>query len=361
MTQTLSHSGEDFGATPQDNQATADETSREMGKRLALQCAAFKGAQDGRAALQFIGNFLALLALCAVMYHGFVNEMYWLTAALWLPSAFILVRLFIVQHDCSHGSFFSRSWANRAVGRFVSLLTFTPFSFWRNSHNRHHATSGDLDRQGTGDMITRSTDEYNEMSIWRKLQYRLYRNPVILLVFGVPFQIILKQRVPFGFQTPTSRIWKSIVGHDIGLVAFYGTLIYFLGFWPLFTVFMPVVVMTAWIGGWMFFIQHQFEDSYWSHQDDWDFYDAAVKGSSYYVLPKFLHWCTGNIGLHHIHHLCSGIPNYRLQECLKAIPELEDINRLTLGESWKCAFLALWHEKSGKMLSFRQARQLQAI
>ena len=282
-----------------------------------------------------------------------------------LPTAGLLVRLFIIQHDCGHGSFFPSRRANDLLGLFLSLLTFTPYGFWAQAHNKHHASSGHLNRRGIGSIDTLTTKEYREMSPMRRFLYRLYRNPFILLVFGTPFYVIVAQRFPpaqrsvfvSGYQPlPAGRGMRSIMGLDVAIVLFYGSLGVTVGWLPLLIVYLPVLMLASGIGGWLFFVQHQFEKTYWEADDKWNFHEAAVMGSSYYALPSILHWFTGNIGLHHIHHLCCTIPNYRLQECLKGNEILQSLNRMTIADSLKCVRWALWDETAKKMIGFKDLK-----
>ena len=282
--------------------------------------------------------------------HGF-----WPVLALSLPMGGLLVRFFIIQHDCGHGSFFRSRFANDMLGRAISLLTLTPYGNWRRAHAKHHATSGNLAKRGSGDIMTLTVREYRALSPVKRFFYRLYRNPFVLLFLGPPYLFIISYRVPFGAPVPFREAWPGVVMLNAGLVAFYGLLGPLVGWLNLLLILGPAVAIAAWAGGWLFFIQHQFEDTVWEKGEDWNFHSAAIRGSSYYVLPKILQWFTGNIGLHHIHHLNGKIPNYRLQECLDASPELKGMSRLTILESLKCVRLALWDEDGRKLVSFRQA------
>lgn len=332
-------------------------------KEIAERCNAFKGADTKRGLIQLSVTLVLFAATCLLMLWS-LQHSFWPGALLVLPAAGLLTRIFIFQHDCGHGSFLESTKANNAVGRFLSLLTFTPYEFWRRAHNMHHATAGDLDRRSIGGIDTITVREYQALSKWKQRAYRIYRHPLFLLVFGTPFYTIIGQRLPFsdslgfheGYKTiSVSSIWKSVVLTNAALVVFYGALAYLVGWGPLLMVYLPTLVMTSWIGGWLFYIQHQFEDTYWKKNEDWDIHEAALMGSSYYDLPKFLHWFTGNIGFHHIHHLCLKIPNYKLQECMDACPELRDINRITLRDSLECLVLKLWDEDKNQLVPFSAA------
>ncbi len=319
---------------------------------LARHCAEYREAKPDRAARQLLST-LALFGLtCAVMV-GAAAVSFWLALPLAVPAGGLLVRLFIFQHDCGHDSFLPSRAANDRVGRLLSLLTVTPYDSWKRSHALHHASTGDLSRRGTGDIETLTVREYLALSSWRKLRYRLYRNPVVLILIGSPLNFLLLQRLPFGVGLPWRTAWRDVLTLNLALVAFYGALALLVG--PLVAVFVPVICVAAWIGGWLFFVQHQYEDTVWVDADEWDFHQAALGGSSYYVLPPVLQWFTGNVGLHHVHHLNSRIPNYRLQECVDGHPTLSQVGRLTLRKSLGCIHLALWDEERRKLVSFAQA------
>lgn len=335
---------------------------KEKIKKMVQHCATYQGADDRKALFQLVNTMLPFSITCVLMVYSF-SSAYWLTALLTIPASLLLVRLFIIQHDCGHNSFFSsRKW-NNYVGRMISVLTWTPYDFWRKTHNLHHASSGNLDNRGFGSIETLTVKEYNALDPKLKFWYKVYRNPYILLLLGTPFFIIIGQRLanvkPFPFcevkkSLTVKQIWKSVFGLNAALIGFYGGLGLILGFDVVLLTYLPIVVGTAWAGGWLFFIQHQFEDAHWEYQDKWNYQEAAVMGSSYYDLHPVLQWFTGNIGLHHIHHLNSKIPNYKLQSCIDTNTDLKKINRITLWESFKYANLALWDEDKRKMITFAQ-------
>lgn len=325
-------------------------------KRLAQHCSAYKGANAKQAWTQVITTGLLFAALSAAVFAALSYSFYWLDALLVLPAAGLLVRLFIIQHDCGHGSFFSSRKANDRLGRLISILTLTPYGLWRRAHNAHHATSGNLDHRGTGDIDTLTVSEYLLLSRLRRIGYRLYRNPLVLLIVGGPYQFIIRQRFPMGWSLPLSEIWGSVLLSNIAIALAYGAAVVLFGPMPLLLGYLPVVVVASWIGGWLFYVQHQFENTRWDRNGNWDFHTSAIYGSSYYVMPRILQWFTGNIGLHHIHHLCGKIPNYRLQKCLEDSPELQGLSRLTLAQSLQSLRLALWDEESRRMVGFRDLK-----
>lgn len=340
------------------NQARAAEEFKHQARRLAAHCRNYRNASAKRGVIQLITTVVPFAGLAAAMLASVAYEYYWLSALLTLPAAGLLVRLFIIQHDCGHGSFFRTRAANDMLGRAISLFTLTPYANWRRAHAVHHATSGNLDRRGVGDVNTLTVAEYTALPKSRRIAYRLYRNPIIHLLIGAPYHFVLQQRIPVGGPFPFREVWRSVLSLNVAIAALYGGIVLLLGFEPLLIIYLPIMVIASWIGGWMFFVQHQFENTYWEKEENWDFHVAALLGSSYYVLPRILNWFTGNIGLHHIHHLNGKIPNYRLQECLKASPELQRMSRLTIAESLKSVRLALWDEDQHKLVGFRSLKTL---
>lgn len=325
-----------------------------------MHCAGFRGALPGIAYWQ-LGSTLALFVLVLAAMFATVEHYYGLTLLLSLPAGGILVRLFIIQHDCGHGSFLKGRIANDLVGRLVSVLTVTPYEVWRREHAKHHATSGNLEQRGIGDIDTLTVREYELLPSWRKRLYQVYRNPLFLFGFGVPFYFMVLQRVPLDHPLPARQAWASVMALNLGMFAVYGPLGYIFGLWNLLFVAVPVIHIASAVGGWLFYVQHQFDETHWNRPPDWDVQVAALFGSSYYVLPPVLNWFTGNIGLHHIHHLNSMIPNYRLMACLKSSPDLQALNRLTLWQSLQCVNYKLWDEDRKMLVGFKAVRQQRMI
>lgn len=322
-------------------------------RQWARHCAAYRRPMTRRAVVQIATTALPFIALISAMVW-LADGAYWATLMLALPAGGLLVRFFIIQHDCGHGSYFASRRLNDIVGRCMSFLTLVPYGLWRREHAQHHAGSGNLERRGVGDIETMTVREYMACSRFQRLRYRVYRNPLFLFLFGVPLYFTVLQRLPWCHALTFREAWKSVMGLNLVLVAGYGTLAALVGWALLLKVGLPVVIVASALGGWLFFIQHQFEAAHWEPEAEWDFQVSAVHGSSYYVLPKILQWFTGNIGLHHVHHLNSMVPNYRLQECIDAMPELGQINRLTLWESLKTVRLKLWDEQSRRLVGFRE-------
>jgi acyl-lipid omega-6 desaturase (Delta-12 desaturase) len=327
------------------------ETQKQRVRRLAEHCQKYRGSVARLALHQLFTTLVPLIAIVGAMFAT-VEHAYWATLLLALPAAGLLVRAFIIQHDCGHGSFFASRTLNDLVGRAMSVLTLTPYGLWRREHALHHATSGNLDRRGAGDINTMTVAEYLSLSKIGRFYYRLYRHPLFLFGLGVPAYFVILQRLPWFHSLPPRDTWKSVLALNLGLAALYTPLCYFFGVANVLWVGLPVLNLAAAAGGWLFFIQHQFEETIWDKAEGWDFQVAALLGSSFYDLPKLLNWFTGNIGLHHIHHLNSLIPNYRLSACLDASPELKSINRLTLRDSLRCARLKLWDEGQRRLIGF---------
>lgn len=277
--------------------------------------------------------------------------------ALIVPGAFFLVRMFLLQHDCGHGTLYKKRSTNDALGRVLGVFTLTPYDAWKRSHAIHHASSGNLDERGTGDIKTLTVQEYRELSWWGQLQYRVYRNPLILFVLGPLYLFGLQHRLPLHMLKGGSvREWASVIGTNIALVVLYTVLIWTVGLERFLWVQLPMVAIAASIGVWLFYIQHQFEETFWQPDEDWDQHDAALYGSSHYALPGILPWLTAHIGVHHVHHLYSRIPFYHLPKVLKDFPELAEVRRITLWESLKCINLRLWDEDAKRLVSFSEAR-----
>jgi acyl-lipid omega-6 desaturase (Delta-12 desaturase) len=293
------------------------------------------------------------VAIWAAMW-GLMHISYWLSLALALPAAGLQVRLFLIQHDCGHGAFFRTRAMNDWVGRVFGVLTLTPYDYWKRSHATHHAGTGNLDRRGIGEIDTLTVDEYLAAGWRKRLTYRLYRHPVVLFVIGPTYLFLLQHRAPIGLMRGAGwRPWISTMATNAAIAAIVAALMWLIGPGPFLMIHGPVFVLAATIGVWLFYVQHQFEGTSWARDSDWSLPHAALNGSTHYDLPVVLRWFSANIGIHHVHHLASRIPFYRLNEVLRDFPELGGVGRLTLLQSLRCMTLALWDEKEQQLISFR--------
>jgi acyl-lipid omega-6 desaturase (Delta-12 desaturase) len=317
----------------------------------------YRQPDDSRAIFETILT-LSIFAVCWAAMYGLTFVSWWLAALAAFPAAGFMVRVFMLQHDCGHLSMFTSRKANDWVGRCLGVITFTPYDYWRHSHAMHHAGSANLDRRGMGDISTLTIAEYAALGFWGRLGYRLYRNPFVMFGVGPIYLFVFSHRLPLDSFKQGKASWLSVLGTNLGIIAAAGFLIYFIGIWAFLLVHLPIVIVGAAAGVWLFYVQHQFDETHWERSADWSHEKGALHGSSYYDLPKPLMWLTGNIGIHHLHHLSSRIPFYRLPQVLKDFPELKDVGHLTVWESLKCVRLTLWDEAARKLVSFREARAL---
>jgi omega-6 fatty acid desaturase (delta-12 desaturase) len=306
-----------------------------------------------RSLWQVANTLIPYVVLLILMYVS-LSYSYWITLALALPAGGLLTRAFIIFHDCGHGSFFKSQRANNFLGMICGILAYTPYYQWRFEHAIHHATSGDLDRRGTGDILTLTVGEYEQLSRWARFKYRLYRSPIVMLGLGPWFTFLISQR----FVNPISKKRErfSVYFSNLFIVALLVVAANTIGIKELLMIQLPVAFIGGLGGIWMFYIQHQFEGTYWQRHEEWDYATAAIRGSSYFKLPKVLQWFTGNIGFHHIHHLSSRIPNYALQQCMEENPEFQDVTTITLWSSLKSLGLNLWDEEQRQLISFRHLK-----
>jgi omega-6 fatty acid desaturase (delta-12 desaturase) len=305
-----------------------------------------------RSLWQLFDTVVPYFALWAAMVYTVQQEFpYWITAMLAVAAGGVLVRIFILFHDCCHGSFFASRGANTILGYVTGILTFTPFEDWRLSHNRHHATAGDLDRRGVGDIWTMTTEEYLAAPRRKRLGYRIYRNPFILFGAGSALLFLVFQR--FSKKGAGRRERRSVLMTNVALSIIVGVSTWTIGLQTYLLIQLPVILVGGGLGLWLFYVQHQFEDAYWIRRQSWDPMKVALEGSSYFKLPKIVQWITGNIGLHHVHHVRPSIPNYNLQKCNDEIPALQAVKAITFETSIRSLRLALYDEKNKKLVSFR--------
>lgn len=280
---------------------------------------------------------------------------YWLTLALSSLNAAFLLRLFAIQHDCGHGAFYKSRTVSDWLGRVIGVLTLTPYDVWQRSHSVHHGSSGNLEHRGMGDIRTLTVDEYREQTRLQRLIYRLYRHPIVLFGLAPGYLFFIQNRLPMGLMA-RAKYWASAMCTNAAIVVGLSLILYFGGPMPILLIFLPSTLLAATAGVWLFYVQHQFETTHWEAGEDWQLHEAALKGSSHYVLPSVLQWLSANIGIHHVHHLHSRIPFYRLPEVLRDHAALANGNRLTIRSSIRSARLHLWDEESKRLLSFSQAR-----
>jgi omega-6 fatty acid desaturase (delta-12 desaturase) len=317
----------------------------------------YRDPSGARSALELGITFGPLVLFWVAMWASYYFGFWWLMLLLAVPAAGFLVRLFMIQHDCGHGAFFRHRLANDWIGRALGVLTMTPYDFWKRTHAIHHATSGNLEHRGIGDVDTLTVREYLALSRWGRLKYRFYRHPAVMFGIGPTYLFVLRHRLPFGLMRDGWRPWLSTMGTNAAIAAIVAVLIWLIGVGPFLLVHGPIMLIAAAMGVWLFYVQHQFEHTKWEHDETWSRHEVALHGSSYYVLPGILRWFTANIGVHHVHHLCSRIPYYRLPRVLREHPELGAIGRLTLWQSIKCVRLVLWDESREKLISFREMRR----
>ncbi|RME36468.1 MAG: fatty acid desaturase [Planctomycetota bacterium] len=309
-----------------------------------------------RASWQLLDTVGLYALLWYLMYRSLAVS-YWLTLALAVLAGLLLVRVFIIFHDCGHGSFFRSRLANEITGFLTGMLTFTPYYRWRSEHARHHATAGDLDRRGTGDVWTMTVQEYLEASRWKRFAYRLARNPFVLFVIAPVFLFVVLQRFPSRHAGPRER--RSVRRMNVAILLMATALSLVFGVWRYVLIQLTIWVVGGAVGVWLFYVQHQFEDAYWERHENWDYAQAALQGSSFYKLPRVLQWLSGNIGFHHIHHLSARIPNYNLERCHNAHPLFRQVKPITLRTSLQSLRFRLWDEERRKLVGFDHLRNHQ--
>lgn len=326
-------------------------------RQLMRDLQVFRDPQPGRSSRELAITLVPFVALFALIAFAVKSGFLLALAATPLAGLFLL-RLFIIQHDCGHGAFMRRRASNDWIGRALGVLTLTPYDCWRHSHALHHASTGNLDSRGFGDVETLTVREYQERTPLGRLFYRLYRNPVVLLGLGPAYLFLLRHRLPIGLMKAGWIYWASAIATNLvtGLVLALPLALF--GFGVTALVFFPVLLSAASMGVWLFYVQHQFPEAYWDNAADWSFHEAALHGSSHLELPRILGWFTGHIGVHHVHHLVSRIPFYRLPEVLEQYPRLRDVNRFTALQACATLRLALWDENRREMVSFREAARI---
>lgn len=320
-------------------------------KSLVRELARYRASSFSRSLVELAITLVPFLLVTGFMLAAVVAG-YWLAVILVPLAGGLLLRLFLIQHDCGHGSFFASRKANDWLGRCLGVLTLTPYGCWRQSHALHHASTGNLDARGSGDVDTLTVQEFRSRSRPGQMLYRLYRHPFILFGVGPAYQFLLRHRLPLDLKKAGRRYWMSALGTNAVMALLIAALIATFGLPAVLLVMLPATLLAASTGVWLFYVQHQFEDAHWERGGKWSFHEAALHGSSHLELPPVLRWFSANIGVHHVHHLASRIPFYRLPEVLRDRKELVAVNRFTIGDTFRTFRLALWDEKQRRMVKF---------
>jgi len=326
-------------------------------RTVARRLGRYSKPNNARSLFEIAVTVTPLVVICVLAWIALDHHIWWGLALVPAAAAF-LVRLFMIQHDCSHGAFFAHKGLNDWVGRVIGVFTLTPHDYWRHTHVLHHASSGALDRRTLGGVETLTVEEYLALPRLRRLGYWLYRHPLVMFGLGPAYLFLLQHRLPVGMMRQGWRPWISVQTTNLGIALVVVGMIVGFGLLPFLLIYLPITLLASSIGVWLFFVQHQFENTYWARQNAWDFQEAALLGSSHYDLPAVLRWFTANIGIHHVHHLNSLIPYYRLPQVLRDEPGLRDVSRLTLLQSIRCAGLTLWDEAGQQLISFRKLRRM---
>lgn len=339
------------------SEETLQTTVTRQAKDWVRVLAKYREPSTKRSVFELVVTLVPFVFLWTLAWAS-MSVSYWLTLGIAVLNGLFLVRIFCIQHDCGHASFFNNRTAQDWVGRCLGVLTLTPYDVWRKTHALHHAQHGNLDMRGIGDVTTLTVEEYRARGRFGRLAYRLYRHPLVLFVLGPSYLFILQNRLPLGLMNSGWRYWTSAMGTNAMIAIIVGLIIWLGGFMPLLLIYIPTSVIAGTIGVWLFYVQHQFEETHWTTTEEWQVHEAALAGSSHYVLPQPLRWLSANIGVHHVHHLYSRIPFYRLPEVLRDNEELAHIQRLTPMESLRSINISLWDAKLGRLMSFREARRI---
>lgn len=320
--------------------------------------AKYQNPERARSIWQLVNTLVPYVFLwCAMVWSLSVS--YWLTLALAIPAAGLLVRIFIIFHDCGHGSFFKSLKASRFWGFVTGVLTMTPYDYWRHEHAQHHAEAGNLDKRGFGDVWTLTVKEYIKASRWTRIRYRFARNPFCLFIIGPSILFLIVHRIPTGKAGHRGR--RSTHLTNVGILAMAALISSIIGWKAYLLIQLPIVMIAASAGVWLFYVQHQFEGVYWERDKNWDYVTEALKGSSFYKLPRVLQWFTGSIGFHHIHHLSPKIPNYYLEKCYNENPLFQQIKPITLLTSLKSITYRLWDEQNHRLVGFGYLKKIKTV
>ena len=329
--------------------------SKQLIAKLRKDVAPYAKSNTKKSIIQMINTIVPFLALWFLAYES-LSISIWLAIPLSICAAGFVIRIFIIFHDCAHLAFFKNKKANRIIGTITGIITLFPYEQWKREHSIHHATSGNLDKRGVGDVWVMTVDEYVQASFWGRLQYRIYRNPFVLFGLGPFYLYLIKSRFNVKGAKQKER-WNTYL-INIGIVLLYSLLIWAIGWQAFLIIQLPILIIAGSLGIWLFYVQHQFEDSYFENESEWDFVKAAVEGSSFYKLPKVLQWITGNIGYHHVHHLIPRVPNYHLAVAHDATPELKHVTTITLSTSLQSLRFRLFDEEHKTFVSFKEIKPL---
>ena len=315
------------------------------------------GPDTKRSVTQLLATAIPFVVLWYLAYRS-LEVGYWLTLTLAVPTTGFMMRLFMIQHDCGHGSFFHSRRARDILGFWIGVLLLTPYEYWRKTHAYHHAHSGNLTFRGFGDIDTFTVKEYLSWPWRRRLAYRLYRHPLILFTVGPAFHFLVKHRYPWDIPGDWTQAWRSVWLTNLAIVGVVAVMWATIGLKAFLMVQLPITLLACSVGVWLFYVQHQFEHTYWHWHERWDYYDASLHGSSYLVLPKPLQWITASIGVHHVHHLSARIPNYKLQQVHDENPELHVVTRMTIKDTFRLLNLTLWDEERERLIRFRDLKPM---
>lgn len=329
--------------------------SKQKQAQLRKSVAPFAKSDLRISVIQILNSFVPFFLLWFLAYQS-LSISIWLSLPLSILAAGFVIRIFIIFHDCTHMSFFKSGKANRILGTITGIITHFPFEKWKRDHSIHHATSSNLDKRGTGDVWVMTVEEYMQANFWLKLGYRLYRNPFIMFGLGPFYLFLITNRLNRKGARSKER-WNTYLT-NFSIVAIYVILIWAIGLTPFLLVQLPIMFVAGSLGIWLFYVQHQFEDSYFENEEEWDYVKAAVDGSSYYKLPKFLQWLTGNIGFHHVHHLSPRVPNYQLEKAHESTPPLQKATTITLKTSLKSIRFRLYDQATRSFVSFKEYKEL---
>ncbi|MFJ8266992.1 fatty acid desaturase [Peribacillus asahii] len=329
--------------------------SKQNQVNLRKQIAPFEKSNVKTSVKQLVNTIPPFILLWVAAYYS-LEISYWLSLALSIIASGFVVRIFIIFHDCCHQSFFKSRRANDILGTITGIITLFPYEKWKRDHSIHHATSSNLNKRGTGDIWIMTVEEYVNASFWVRLQYRLYRNPLVMFGLGPAYLFLVSNRFNRKGARKKERINTYVT--NVSVIVLYALLCLAIGWQAFLMIQLPIMFVSGLLGIWLFYVQHQFEDSYFEEEENWDYVKAAIDGSSYYKLPKLLQWVTGNIGFHHVHHLSPKVPNYHLEKAHDSTPPLQQATTITIRSSLKALRFRLWDESSKTFVGFYEAKIL---